>query len=303
MSRRLWIPLWAIIVSSQLLAGAVAFAASNIEIWTRGSGQHGDDADVKRGNPRAIEQSGLTKSRLKLNDSQYKKSFTYDAIKVKDIVSGYQPSDPSADAIILHFKNGMAVPVRTDSSIFDKLYVAFAICETEKQGKGKAKCTREFPDLSKDDPLFAQDPRPVKFTNNKLVSLSTAHPYVKPGSNFSPWHHVDTLVGIEFIRESAYFDQFDPGGPEGREVFKNRCAYCHSVRHVGGRFGWDFVDPVAVYQLKTPENLFNHVKYPKAHALNDGLLMPHQKDINEREAKALWEWMKQLATKPLKAYK
>jgi len=269
----------------------------DISIWTRSPGQYGNEKDVKPGNKKTIAKNALKTSKQELLDVQYNKKLTFEAVRLMDIVNDYKPSDNTVDAMILHFTNKMAVVVPMSSDSATNLYVAFSTCN-----KG-GKCEKSFPAVGKSDPLFEPDPRPINFKGNKLVSTIKQHPYVHKESNFTPWRHVDSLIGIEMIRESAYFAQFDSGGSEGADVYKRRCSYCHSAQYVGARFGWDFIEPVPVHTLKTPKTLFFHVKYPKAHALNAGLMMPNQKDINEKEANLIWNWMKTLATKSVDPYK
>jgi mono/diheme cytochrome c family protein len=113
-------------------------------------------------------------------------------------------------------------------------------------------------------------------------------------------------VGLEFVQQRAYFAQYDAGGEEavqdGLEVFLRRCQYCHSVSDVGSSYGWDFLKPVPIHTFKKPEELTYHVKYAKMNAVQRGLRMPPQVDVEDTEIQALLKWVAALHKAKVKAY-
>ena len=119
------------------------------------------------------------------------------------------------------------------------------------------------------------------FSGNKLVVAVLWHPAVAAAAQpaFSPWRHTDTLTGIELVAAQAYYRQFDVGGGDmvqrGQAVFQQSCQFCHGVRKVGAKFGWDFVEPTPIWSYHRPaKNLFLHVAYKPLDAAERGLMMP-----------------------------
>ena len=193
----------------------------------------------------------------------------------------------------------MIIPVPNTEVWRGKIRLATAYCATKK------KCSNDFPKIEKyQEQEIYRDPRPIAFEGNKIVVGEKSLPELQGvSSTFSPWLHATSLIGVEFVNIEPYFKQFDFGESAGLEVFRHRCQYCHGVRGVGASLGWDYVDPLPVYTLRTAETLLNHVKNKKMQALERGLLMPNQKDVSQQEAKALWQWMKAAATNKIRNYK
>ena len=218
---------------------------------------------------------------------------TFKGASVAEAVSGVRPK--GADLVILHFANGMLIPIPVAKLSEVDPFVAVG------WRKGKSWVTK-FPSVSKKSEKY-NDPRPITFGKNKVVPKTVA----AKEKDFSPWAHADTLVGIEFAREDAYYEQFrvskgtkpDPG----RDVFVSRCQFCHGITQVGASFGWDFLHPIPIYKLKQPRHLYNKVKYPYHDALERGLLMPQQPDVESGEMYALWGWLKQLHRQGVRSYK
>ena len=144
-----------------------------------------------------------------------------------------------------------------------------------------------------------RDPRPITFSTNKIVYSSKT--YIPSQSLFIPFKYTDSLQEIEIIngpsREKALAFRAKPSVEKGHAIYMKRCQYCHGVDDRGAKFGRDFVDPIPMYTMKTPENLLTHVKYKKIDGIERGLLMPAQTNLTASEAKYIWEWMKAAAAK------
>jgi len=147
------------------------------------------------------------------------------------------------------------------------------------------------------------------FSGNKIVVAVLWHPAVAAAAQptFSPWRHTDTLTGIELVSSKAYYLQFAVGGddfvPRGQAVFQQSCQFCHGVRKVGAKFGWDFVEPAPIWTVhRQPKNLFLHVAYKPLDAAERGLMMPAMRFMSQDDAALLWRWLKAVASNPTPAY-
>jgi cytochrome c551/c552 len=113
-------------------------------------------------------------------------------------------------------------------------------------------------------------------------------------------------VGLEFVQQRGYLAQFDAGGEDnvqdGMAVFFRRCQYCHSVADVGSRYGWDFLKPVPIHTFKKVEELTYHVKYAKMNAVQRGLRMPPQVDVEDSEIQSLIAWVAAIHKSKVKSY-
>lgn len=290
----------AMAASSQTPAPSDA-TVNSISLWTRHAGAYSDDQNPTKGKPQSFDLENAKLVKRRMFDAQYGQTATYRGLPLVELLKAYKRGGAD-DLAILHFANGMAVPVPLNPEEVKRLdaFVAVEICSA------KNSCTKEFPEVAKEDAFsVTDDPRPITFTWNKLVVPTLWHPDVPEARKhiFSPWHHVDTLAGVEFVNSEAYYRQFDLGEAGGQQVFRERCQYCHAARYVGARYGWDFVTPLPIYEKRPPEQLLNHVKYPKARAKSMGLMMPTQSDVTADEMKAIWRWMKKAANHTLPKYK
>lgn len=284
-----------IVLSSSTRVGL----ASSLDIWERQAGEYGDGGEVERGKVVSLDLGIIKTKERKLNDLQYRRENTYQAFPLAEIIAKARTLFQRGDMAILHFKNGMTIPW-TDQRKNEHLFLATKI----KDDKAWA---TTFPEVNKFHDYY-KDPRPIKFSGNKVVLSVSALKLPEPDEAlpFSPWLHTDSLLGIEFVQMNAYENQFDYGEnvAEGQAVFLSRCLYCHGVRRIGATFGWDFVHPTPIYLKRQKTDLFYHVKYPKADALRRGLMMPNQIDFTEKNASDLWDFMKAAANaKHTKAYK
>lgn len=284
---------------SLLLAGP-SLIPIKIEVWTRSPGQHAFNENPERSKAISLSIDQIVKA--KLFDVQYQKENEYQGNFLHEIVEKYQPASPS-DTIILHFDNKMIIPLPlsiVQSGAFE-IFVASGI-------KERSNFSKDFPKIVKPSDRL-RDPRPLVFSGNKLVVSKAWHPGFSKliPKGFVPWILAGTLVGIEWIDSAAYRAQFSFGSTSeiahGLDVYMERCVFCHAVRQVGGRYGWDFVDPLPIYTKRTQATLHAHVAYPKMDALERGLMMPAQPDFTEAEAVALWSWMRAAALNHNKRYK
>jgi cytochrome c5 len=269
-------------------------------MWSRHAGSHADNANLPKDNQKNIYASDFKLERRKKIDEQYRKTETFVGIPLATLIKSYKPKFQD-NAVILHFASGMAVPVPLDDDVLAKLdaFVALKICPA------KGSCTSEFPPVSRDDAYSVMsDPMPIHFKWNKVVVSSPWHPDVPKARAqiFSPWRHVDSLTGLEFVHWDKYKAQFQLGAPEGEKIFFERCQFCHGVRQVGASFGWDVVTPLPLHEKRSPETLLNHVKYPKLQAREMGISMPTQGDVTADEMRAVWAWMKLAVKQKLKPY-
>ena len=271
-----------------------------ISLWSRKSGPHHDTPNPPRINEKKIRLKDLKKIRKKVFDPQYGRTESYQGIPLTRLIQGYKKQRHD-DTLVLHFANGMAIMLDLDGTVLRELapFIALEVCPD------RGPCDRNFPPISKDDVDSPyQDPRPIVFHQGKLAVRSLFHPDLINGKNpgFSPWKYVDSLIGVEYVNKEAYKKQFFFGPSEGEKVFWHRCQYCHGVRLIGARMGWDFVNPLPIFEKRRAEVLLNHVKYPKTRAKQMGLMMPPQPDMELAEAETLWQWLKLAASSPSPAY-
>lgn len=276
--------------------------AQGIQVWTRQPGSYSDEqSPVRHGVVSLAPHQLKTPLTVKtLMDIQYDRRVTYRGLALKDLISSVTLA-ADTDLALLHFENGMIVPMPITRLARLNAFLALEVCK----GRGRA-CEKGFDAVPRASVYGEdEDPRPIEFSWNKLVVGSRWHPDVvkTDADGFSPWLHVDSLKGIEFANAAAYYRQFAVGRSGGESVFRARCQFCHAVRFVGASFGWDFVRPLPLAEKRTPATLTGHVKYKKAMATRLGIQMPPQDDVNLPEMTRLWQWMKDLTREPAKAYR
>jgi hypothetical protein len=278
--------------------------ANAVEIWIRGAGVvQGDQAP--RARAQRLDLDALRLVDTKRFDAQYGGPRAMRGIALASVIDAFAP-DPSVDLAILHFANGMAVPVPFRDGDAMKRLDPFIARGMETQAGGLVR-VGVFQDIRRK--ASTEDPRPIVFSGNKIVVAALWHPAVAASAQpaFSPWRHTDTLTGIELVAAKAYYHQFDVGGGDlvqrGGAVFQQSCQFCHGVRKVGAKFGWDFVEPAPIWSLHRPsKNLFLHVAYKPLDATERGIMMPAMRFMSQDDAELLWHWLKAAATSPLPAY-
>lgn len=281
-----------------------------IRIWTRSDGDHSGGKPLLRKNIVDLDLETRELQTAELNDHQYQQKSKYRGVYLDTIFAGYV-APKSADLALLHFDNGVVIPyplaaTKTQPNgvpALPKAFVAMRIWDTKTNF-----WTTRFPKAARHVPGF-RDARPIRFAYNKIVVETPTHPMVPDpfSASVDLWRVAGTLVGIEFVNEKAYYQQFsvstEPNVQLGLNVFKQTCQFCHGVRKVGASLGWDFVHPFPVYRYRnTKKNLYYHVKYQILDAPEKGLLMPALKNLSAAEASAVWEWLRAVGTQPLKPY-
>lgn len=279
------------------LLAAAAEDGRYVELWTRAPGNYARGGDPGREKVKRLDLGEQTLTSVKKKDVQYGQVRSYKGLSLAAVIESYAPAS-AIDMVILHFANGVLIPLpRAAAEEGSNLFIARYTRDTKKAW------TTAFEPVVKEDPTFRyKDPNPVTFNGNKLVSASTRHPDVR-SKVFNPWLLAGSLTGIEFVVRDAYYGQFAAQNQEaGLKVWSARCQFCHSVNKIGANFGWDFVEPVPVWKLKSAQHVYNKLKYPYHDALERGLLMPTQSDVTEAEVAALWSWIEKLGKQGTRAY-
>lgn len=285
---------------------AESSTCDGLRIWKRKPGNYTDGADIPRMHEETLRWNAIAANAKvrKIFDVQYQKEESYKVVRLVDILDLYKATKSGSDLLLLHFQNGMIIPLSLDdtAAFQDKVYVSTAI-------KVEKSWTSDFPTVSRDDP-YLRDPRPIRFCGNKMVvtkplSFRLAEQN-KTLSLFTPWRHADSLTGLELADRKAYYDQFDIGKSAqanlGFQVFKNRCQFCHGVQRIGAELGWDYAGPIPAFEKRQPDSLFLHVKYEKVEQFRLGTIMPSQPDMQREEANQLWQWLRDVAKNKTKPY-
>lgn len=279
-------------------------ASDSIALWIRTKGNYVGFAKPKKTRPQSFVWKGKKLSEYKGMDFQRKQKGKVRGLWLDALIARYKPP-AHLDLAILHFANKMAVPYAfRDALVRKKLKIFIA---RERWSAKKKAWVGDFPPLGKKSKY--KDIRPLKFAGNKVVVSHGWHPAMssKAAAGVSPWRHVDSLRGIEFVFSTAYYNQFRVSSSadvrKGLRLFRQNCQFCHGARRVGAGFGWDFVTPYPVYKHRsTPHSLRNHVRRRVSYAAAVGIMMPALKHMTEEEVKMLWFWLQAIATKKMKPY-
>ena len=281
---------------------------STIDVWVRGKDAPGAARGVRLA-ARTVDLDTLPLETIEIYDAQYQQAHAYRGIFLGALLERVAP-DAGTDLAILHFANGMAIPLPFRDREVMKRLDPFVARGMRAEANGPV-VNGLFPRITKKEARSdgRADARPIAFTGNKVVVIERWHPAVpaKALGVFSPWVHADTLTGIELASAPAYYSQFDvPGGADvhkGLEQFQQSCQFCHGARGVGAKLGWDFVEPTPMYSYRPkPRNLFFHVAYKPSDAAERGLMMPAMRHMTEADAAVLWRWLKAVATETMPAY-
>lgn len=291
------------VLSIGLLAPAAGVApGATIEAWSRGAKER-----------KQIRLDDLPLETVEHRDLQLQKSVRVRGIALGRLLAAL-PADKQLDLVLLHFANGMVVPLpnTNDAALLTRLD-AFVARQIEDNGVLLAPGT--FPSLARAPDR--SDVRPRSFGGNRLLVADRWHPLVPSSATatFSPWEAVDTLVGIERTKAATYWAQFDvprapPAVQRGAQRYRESCLFCHSANGVGGRFGWDFLDPDPIYSdrwmrtfrdsempfagtTRPKEQLSTHVRF---HAgVGQARAMPVLSHLQKVDVDDLWAWINALA--------
>lgn len=269
----------------------VAPVGQIINLWIRPSGS----AERKYV---SVDLAAKPKREVTREDIQYPgEKMKYRGVPLRSLLEVMERTGRS-DLVLLHFANGMAVPLPVDDLELLKKLDPFVATELQVNNLWIS----AFPMVSKKG-AEQRDVRPLKFQRNKLVVSSLAHPFTtaaSQGDGFSPFFFADTLTGIEFVRAEEWYKQFDLGTTElekaGFAVFKSHCQFCHSIHEVGGRYGIDFMKPTPVVERIGVQGLYLHVRYRDRDAPEKGQMMPFFRDVTKDDVAALHAWLTALSS-------
>jgi hypothetical protein len=293
-----------IVLLSALTRAAEADSAAEavrIDMWTRADGQYGQGQDVAKGRPLSVDLDRLGLKEGALVDAQYGGSRTYRYVPLEDLIRRYAPS-PASDTALLHFANGMAIPVPFRDTATMRRLRPVVVRAIRVDGAWAS----ALPPISRTNELYF-DTRPLRFQGNKVAVAEDWHPALRPGTaqSFSPWRHADTLTGVEFVRDAAFVGQFDVDASthRGLVTYEQVCRFCHGARKEGAQFGWDFVEPIPISEYRKKDvSLYYHVKFRPAEAVSRGLLMPALPFLTQQDAADLLAWIRALSAKALRPY-
>lgn len=286
---------------------AIKYPPSTIEMFIRAPGSPSPRGQVTKQAARVVDLDGVPLEDVRQNDVQYGAVRSFRGIRLNLLISRYAPP-LTTDLAILHFANGMAVPVPfRDEHVMSKMNPLVARGVRPEDAGANAPATPEFPPaMRKVEGLPA--PLPLPFKGNKLVVADRAHPQVPTFQQeaFSPWLLVDSLEAIEFVNSGSYWRQFDVNPTsrdtrEGLAVFTRACNFCHGVRQMGAHLGRDFIEPAPIIDVKkTPIKLFIHMRAAAGPSKNP--LMPQLSQMDQDDARLLHMWLRALTEKPLVPY-
>ena len=295
------------IALSSGLASTVAFAAPQgppsvevraIEIWTRPAGATGDDEPTRQ-TPLPI--SSFRMRTFERTDVQYERKVTFKGFPISDVLDRAKPP-ANADLALLHFSNGMAIPLPfRDAAAMKRLDVQVAVA-IAVDGK-----PAPLPPVTRKVREYVDVPT-ITFDGNKIVVAESWHPMLGADTKgWSPWVNSSSLAAVEFVVAEPYYAQFDVGTSEparaGFVLFKQNCQFCHGVHKIGAKLGWDFVEPAPVYTWRSsPRQLFMHVAFRPLDAPERKQMMPALKHMTEGDAAKLWKWLEAVGTTPLRPY-
>jgi len=202
------------------------------------------------------------------------------------------------DTALLHFVNGMVVPV----PLYAQHEPMIDVFVAHERKRDDGTFVSAFAPLIFERSSWVEQ-RAIVFGDNKVVVSQLDHPLLPATTTrFSPWSHVDSLRAVELVRAKDVHDALDVSPDadvrRGLAVFEQRCQYCHGVggrRGAGASFGWDFVEPIALSTWRDADSLLYHVKSRKLDGADRGLMMPAQPDVTAEEIRALWLWMEAVA--------
>jgi mono/diheme cytochrome c family protein len=280
---------------------------ASIDLWVRRPGATGSaEGGAARERARQISLDEIDLREIQRVDQQYHGAFAFRGVELDALIDGFAPP-ASADLALLHFANGMQIPLAfRDTELMHRL--APFVARGMRLGPNRPMQIGRFPKIARTG-TAVRDPRPIVFYGNKLVVADAGHPDVPLAHRavLSPWALADTLIGIEFVSRAAYYAQFDvdedPQVRQGERLYTQSCQFCHGVRQTGAAFGWDFVEPTPIADYRHGRNFFLHIHYKPQDAVARGLRMPALSYMSEEEAQALWLWLKAVADHPLRPYR
>ena len=283
--------------ASVVLWASLAQAAPSVQIWLRRPAESVTSGGDQRGNLRNVDLAGLTFDTLETYDIQYEAMGKYRGLHLRDLIAAYKPLPGSIDTLILHFDNGMLIPVTLSMLRGDRRI--FVALEMLRDGKW----TSNFPSSIRIAP-GSKDERPITFAANKIVVGSD---WSASKNQFTPWRHASSLVGIEFVEATGLINSFVQEKATkyqpGKYVYLNRCQFCHAISGQGAHFGPDFTGAFDLEAKKGWEKILAKVSKAESNADAMKHAMPKQSDFSKSDAKELFGWVKQSKTHPFALYR
>jgi len=168
-----------LVVPTLAHAAAAPEHGATIEVWVRKplAGSAGQPAAKGAGRDRlqVVSLDSLPLVEAKQVDVQYHGAFVFKGIGVDMLIARYAPP-PDVDLALLHFANGMQVPLAFRDAEMVKRLSPF-LARGMQLGPGSPMRIARFPNVSRPRSGFV-DVRPIAFTGNKLVIADPAHPDV-----------------------------------------------------------------------------------------------------------------------------
>lgn len=284
---------------------------ASFPMWTRANGHYTKKPPTKKRRLRNIVIASSDLQDRVLWDDQSGRKERFLVVDLMDLLKRYKPNG-KVDLALLHFTNQMVVPLPLKllrQSKRPKAYVALALWSKQDRS-----WTRNFGSLMKAPNKKFRDLKPLVFSGNKIVVHKRWNPAVahrkgrllRAAKGFHPWRYVSSLKEVEFVNAAYYYGQFPAKQTiqerKGLRLFRQICQYCHGVRRVGAKMGWDFVLPYPIYKRRSGMSLFYHIKYRSKVAVDHGSMMPAVKGMTIRDAFAIWYWLRGGAQQPLLRY-
>jgi hypothetical protein len=276
---------------------------NSVPVWERAAGTF---ANIENPKKIPIGSLNLEKGAIRVGpvrDLQYTKDAWFKGVELNAALKQLN-APANLDLVLLHFQNGMIIPLPRIPSSKSSTKVWVATTWLDATGK---EIPGGFPKAARPG-ITKEDRSTLIFKGNKLIVDGPAHPFVPAEQTkwFSPWAHADSLVGVEFASFKAYYNQFSvaetPQQQHGYEAFMKRCQFCHGAQGVGAKFGWDFVTPMPLYQRRSPQGIFYHTIMAPRDAEKHGRRMPTQADLLPEEADGIWHYMERLAKTGVRPY-
>src|SRR6187551_1862933 len=161
---------------------------STIDVWVRGKDAPGAARGVRLA-ARTVDLDTLPLETIEIYDAQYQQAHAYRGIFLGALLERVAP-DAGTDLAILHFANGMAIPLPFRDREVMKRLDPFVARGMRAEANGPV-VNGLFPRITKKEARSdgRADARPIAFTGNKVVVIERWHPAVpaKALGVFSPW--------------------------------------------------------------------------------------------------------------------
>ena len=136
--------------TSLLVSGLVsgsAWAANPVTVWVRTPGSYDQSGtSPPKTNPQTLDLDKLPQQQGQRQDAQYGSSAFYRGVALRDVIKAYAPPR-GVDLALLHFRNGMIVPVAfRDNRVMTRLDLLIA---TGRSTTAQGPFVSDFPPISR----------------------------------------------------------------------------------------------------------------------------------------------------------